>query len=217
MSPHNGVTKLDLQVQNLTAKGAATRQRIIDGAAAEIRGRGVSATTLDDIRARTRTSKSQLFHYFPGGKEQLLLAVAQHEAECVLSDQQPYLGALTSWAAWQRWRDVVVERYRRQGQHCPLAVLMSELGRTTPGAQAVTGALIRQWHSEIAAGVMHMQRKGQIATRVDAERVAAALLAGIQGGVGILLATGDLSFLEAALDAGIDAMRAADAKCESSH
>jgi len=199
---------LDLQVQNLTSKGAATRQRIIDGAAAEIRAHGVSATTLDDIRARTRTSKGQLFHYFPGGKEQLLLAVAQYEAEWVLSDQQPYLGALTSWAAWQRWRDVVVERYRRQGQHCPLALLMSELGRTTPGAQAVTAALIRQWHSEIAAGVTHMQRKGQIATRVDAERAAAALLAGIQGGVGILLATGDLSFLEAALDAGIDAMRA---------
>jgi AcrR family transcriptional regulator len=208
MSPHDGVTKLDLQVQNLTSKGAATRQRIIDGAAAEIRAHGVSATTLDDIRARTRTSKGQLFHYFPGGKEQLLLAVAQCEAEWVLSDQQPYLGALTSWAAWQRWRDVVVERYRLQGQHCPLAVLMSELGRTTPGAQAVTGALIRQWHSEIAAGVTHMQRKGQIPTRVDAERAAAALLAGIQGGVGILLATGDLSFLEAALDAGIDAMRA---------
>jgi len=199
---------LDLQVQNLTSKGAATRQRIIDGAAAEIRAHGVSATTLDDIRARTRTSKSQLFHYFPAGKEQLLLAVAQYEAEWVLSDQQPYLGALTSWAAWQRWRDVVVERYRLQGQHCPLAVLMSELGRTTPGAQAVTGALIRQWHSEIAAGVTHMQRKGQIPTRVDAERAAAALLAGIQGGVGILLATGDLSFLEAALDAGIDALRA---------
>ena len=199
---------MDLQVQNLTSKGAATRQRIIDGAAAEIRAHGVSATTLDDIRARTRTSKSQLFHYFRAGKEQLLLAVAQYEAEWVLSDQQPYLGALTSWAAWQRWRDVVVERYRLQGQHCPLAVLMSELGRTTPGAQAVTGALIRQWHSEIAAGVTHMQRKGQIPTRVDAERAAAALLAGIQGGVGILLATGDLSFLEAALDAGIDAMRA---------
>lgn len=207
MSPHDGVTKLDLQVQNLTSKGAATRQRIIDGAAAEIRAHGVSATTLDDIRARTRTSKGQLFHYFPGGKEQLLLAVAQYEAEWVLSDQQPYLGALTSWPAWQRWRDVVVERYRRQGQHCPLALLMSELGRTTPGAQAVTAALIRQWHSEIAAGVTHMQRKGQIPTRVNAERAAAALLAGIQGGVGILLATGDLSFLEAALDAGIDAMR----------
>lgn len=198
---------MDSQVQTLTAKGRATRQRIIEGAAAEIRERGVTATTLDDIRARTQTSKSQLFHYFPDGKDQLLLAVAEQEAQTVLDDQQPYLGALTSWAAWQRWRDAVVDRYRRQGQHCPLAVLMSEIGRTTPGAQAVTSALMRQWHGEIAAGVRHMQLQGKVADRLDADRVAAALLAGIQGGVGVMLATGDLSYLEAALDVGIDSLR----------
>lgn len=198
---------MDLQVQNLTAKGWATRQRIIEGAATEIRQRGVSATTLDDIRARTQTSKSQLFHYFPDGKDQLLLAVAEQEAQTVLDDQQPHLGALTSWAAWQRWRDAVVDRYRRQGQHCPLAVLMSEIGRTTSGAQAVTSALIRQWHDEIAAGVRHMQSQGKVADGLDADRVAAAMLAGIQGGVGIMLATGDLSYLEAALDVGIDSLR----------
>jgi AcrR family transcriptional regulator len=198
---------MDLQVQNLTPKGLATRRRIIEGAAAEIRERGVAVTTLDDVRARTQTSKSQVFHYFPGGKEQLLLAVAQHEAEMVLSDQQPYLGALTSWAAWQRWRDVVVDRYRRQGQQCPLAVLMSEIGRTTTGSQAVTTALMRQWHAEIAAGIRHMQREGKIASGLDVDRSAAALLAGIQGGVGIMLSTGDLGYLEAALDVGIDTLR----------
>jgi AcrR family transcriptional regulator len=198
---------MDLQVQNLTAKGLATRRRIIEGAAAEIRERGVAVTTLDDVRARTQTSKSQVFHYFPGGKEQLLLAVAQHEAELVLSDQQPYLGALTSWAAWQRWRDVVVDRYRRQGQQCPLAVLMSEIGRTTTGSQAVTTALMRQWHAEIAAGIRHMQREENIASGLDVDRSAAALLAGIQGGVGIMLSTGDLGYLEAALDIGIDTLR----------
>ena len=199
---------MDLQVQNLTAKGRATRQRIIEGAATEIRQRGVTATTLDDIRARTQTSKSQLFHYFPDGKDQLLLAVAEQEAQTVLDDQQPHLGALTSWAAWQRWRDAVVDRYRRQGQHCPLAVLMSEIGRTTPGAQAVTSALMRQWHGEIAAGVRHMQSQGKVSGALDADRVAAAMLAGIQGGVGIMLATGDLSYLEAALDVGIETLRA---------
>jgi AcrR family transcriptional regulator len=126
MSPHAPLSKMDLQVQNLTAKGRATRERIIEGAAAEVRARGVAVTTLDDVRARTQTSKSQLFHYFPGGKEQLLLAVAGHEARRVLSDQQPHLSALTSWAAWGRWRDAVVQRYRRPGQHCPLTVRMSE-------------------------------------------------------------------------------------------
>ncbi len=198
---------MDSQVQKLTAKGRATRQRIIDGAAAEIREHGVAVATLDDILARTETSKSQLFHYFPDGKEQLLLAVATHEAQQVLDDQQPYLGELTSWAAWQRWRDAVVNRYRRQGQNCPLSVLMSEIGRTTPGAQAVTSTLMRQWHNEIAAGVRHMQTDGKVSDELNADRVAAALLAGIQGGVGIMLATGDLSYLEAALDIGIGSLR----------
>jgi len=128
----------------------------------------------------------------------------------VLDDQQPHLGALTSWAAWRRWRDAVVDRYRRQGQHCPLAVLMSEIGRSTPGAQAVTSALMRKWHDEIAAGVRHMQADGKVAARLDADKVASALLAGIQGGVGVMLATGDLSYLEAALDVGIESLRDAD-------
>jgi AcrR family transcriptional regulator len=198
---------MDLQVHNLTAKGRATRQRIIEGAAVEIRARGVAVATLDDVMARTQTSKSQLFHYFPGGKEQLLLAVAEYEAQMVLDDQEPYLGELTSWAAWQRWRDAVVDRYRRQGQHCPLAVLMSEIGRTTAGAQAVTSELMRKWHSEIANGVRHMQGEGKVAARLDADRIAAALLAGIQGGVGVLLATGDVGYLEAAMDVGIESLR----------
>jgi AcrR family transcriptional regulator len=198
---------MDPQVQTLTRKGAATRQRIVEGAAAEIRDRGVALTTLDDIRVRTHTSKSQLFHYFPAGKEELLLAVAHHEAEQVLADQQPHLGALNSWAAWQRWRDAVVDRYRRQGQSCPLSMLMSEIGRSTPGAQAVTATLMQRWHDELTAGVRSMQDQGKVTSRVDAGRTAAALLAGIQGGVGILLATGDLGYLEAALDLGIGNLR----------
>jgi AcrR family transcriptional regulator len=195
--------------QKLTKKGLATRQRIVEGAAAEIRANGVAMVTLDDVMARTRTSTSQLFHYFPGGKEQLLLAVAEQEAMLVLTDQQPYLGALTSWAAWQRWRDVVVDRYRTQGQRCPLSLLMSEIGRTTPGAQAVTTALMRQWHAEIATGIREMQRQHKIADRVDPDVAGRALLAGIQGGVSVLLATGELSYLEDALDVGIAALRAA--------
>jgi AcrR family transcriptional regulator len=207
MSQHVTRRKLDPQVQPLTARGRATRERIIEGAALEIRTRGVATTTLEHVMERTRTSKSQLFHYFPEGKDQMLLAVAHREALRVLDDQEPHLSALTSWAAWTRWRNAVVERYRRQGQNCPIAVLMSEIGRTTPGAQAVTAEFLRTWHRAIGDGVRCMQSNGKIDGRVDADRKAAALLAGIQGGVGVMLATGDLSYLEAALDDGIDAMR----------
>ncbi|VVJ18714.1 Transcriptional regulator [Amycolatopsis camponoti] len=192
----------------LTPKGAATRQRIIEGAAAEIRERGVAVTTLDDVRTRTRTSKSQLFHYFPDGKEELLLAVAQFEAGQVMAAQQPQLGELTSWAAWKRWRDTVVSHYRERGQYCPLNVLISQLGRATPGAQAVVSELLRAWQDELEAGIRRMQDAGEVSPRLNSGRTAAALLAGLQGGVVVMLSTGGIEHLEAALDVGIENLRA---------
>ena len=192
---------------SLTPKGAATRQRIVEGAATEIREHGVTVT-LDDIRVRTGTSKSQLFHYFPGGREQLLLAVARYEADRVLTDQQPQLGALTSWAAWLGWRDAVLARYREQGQQCPLNALISQLGRMTPGAQAVVAQLMSEWQGRIAAGVRNMQETDEVAGDLDADRTAAAILAGIQGGVVMMMSTGDITPLEAALNLGIEYLRA---------
>jgi AcrR family transcriptional regulator len=71
----------------LTAKGRATRERIIVGAAEYLRGDIPGEVTLDDIRAISGTSKSQIFHYFPAGKEELLLEAARHESQRVLDDQ----------------------------------------------------------------------------------------------------------------------------------
>lgn len=191
----------------LTKKGAATRQRIIEAAADEIREHGVGAATLDDICRRSGTGKSQLFHYFPEGKEQLLLAVAEWEAGQVIEDQQPYLGRLTSWEAWGKWRDVVVRRYRRQGVHCPLGVLITEIGRHTPAAQAVTRQLLEQWQRQVQAGIEDMRDSGAIGREVDPVRAAAALIAAIQGGVTILMSTGSADHLEAALDLYLDYLR----------
>ncbi|MFD5826186.1 TetR/AcrR family transcriptional regulator [Lentzea sp. NPDC060358] len=190
----------------LTAKGRATRQRIIEGAAAHLRGDDAAGVTLDDIRAITGTSKGQIFHYFPDGKEELFLAVARFEAGRVLDDQQPHLGALTSWAAWDRWRDSVVARYRAQGRSCPLGVLMGELG-STPGAQEVIGTLLHQWEAELRRGIAEMQRRGHVGASADPARLSAALIAGIQGGVQVLRSTGSAAYLEAVLDTLIDHLK----------
>ena len=192
----------------LTAKGAATRDRIVTAAAAEIRERGISAVKLDDIGRRSRTGKSQLFHYFPEGKEQLLLAVAEREAEQVLEDQEPHLGQLTSWDAWDEWRDAVVEKYRRQGVNCPLGVLISEIGRHTPAAQAVTGKLLEQWQRRLELGIEDMKAAGEIRADVDPARASAALIAAIQGGVAILMSSGSATHLEYALDLCLDYLSA---------
>ena len=62
----------------LTKRGAATRARIVEGAAELMYERGVAGTSLDDIMAATGTSKSQLYHYFDG-KDALVLDVIRSQ------------------------------------------------------------------------------------------------------------------------------------------
>ncbi|WP_308163103.1 TetR/AcrR family transcriptional regulator [Nocardia alni] len=192
--------------KELTARGKATRGRIVEAAAAVLREMGVERATLDDVMVRSRTSKSQLFHYFPDGKEQLLLAVAQYEADRVLEDQQPYLGSLDSWEAWHEWRDATIRHYEQQGPYCPLGTLSLFLGRSTPGARAVVTELLRRWQGYLASGIEALQAAGQLPADLDVDERAAALLVAIQGGVTILQSTGSAYHLRAALGHAIDDM-----------
>ncbi|MCG7208689.1 TetR/AcrR family transcriptional regulator [Streptomyces arenae] len=193
--------------RELTAKGRATRHRIVEGAAEVLREQGVGSVTLDDVLARTSASKGQLFHYFPGGKDELLLAVAEFEADQVLEDQQPYLGCLDSWENWQRWRDQVVARYEILGDTCPLGSLFLQVGRSTPGARAIVAELMRRWQESLAAGIHALWAASGRSAEFDVDARAAALLAAIQGGVSILLSTGRSDHLRAALDQGIADLR----------
>jgi AcrR family transcriptional regulator len=191
----------------LTARGAATRQRIVEAAAALIRERGVADTGLDDIGTATATSKSQMFHYFPGGKTDLLHAVAVHEAGQVIADQQPYLGDLTSWRKWQAWRRQVIQKYDAQRDRCPMTALTTHMGKATPATREIVSNLYDTWCQYLAAGVQALKDAGEIDPSIDVDATATAVLAAIQGGVLMMQATDDISYLETALGEALDAMR----------
>lgn len=191
----------------LTPRGAATRQRIVEAAAGLIRERGVAETGLDDIGAATATSKSQMFHYFPGGKADLLLAVAEHEAGQVIADQQPYLGDLTTWRKWQAWRRRVIQKYDAQRDRCPMTALTSHMGKATPATREIVSALYDTWTQHLATGVQALKDSGEIDANTDVNATATSVLAAIQGGVLMMQATDSISYLETALDEALDAMR----------
>lgn len=180
----------------LTAKGAATRERIVSAAAALIRARGAQNTGLDDVRAATATSKSQLFHYFPGGRTDLLYAVAVHEASLVIADQQPELDQLGAPSSWLAWREAVVRKYREQGRQCPLRSLTSQLADADPRVGPLVASMLREWHALLLAGT---SRAGV----AQPQALATAVLAAVQGGAGLLIATGELGYLETAVDLAI--------------
>ncbi len=103
----------------LTARGRSTRDRIVVAAATLIHERGVAGTSLDDVRAATATSKSQLYHYF-ADKSVLVRAVIERQVEQVLQAQQPELDSMDSMAGLRRWRDRVVELNGQDARGCPL-------------------------------------------------------------------------------------------------
>ncbi|WP_213816391.1 TetR/AcrR family transcriptional regulator [Glaciihabitans sp. dw_435] len=191
----------------LTKKGEATRARIIQGSAATIREIGLANTGLDQIRARTGTSQSQLFHYFPEGKAELLLAVADYEATRILDDQRPLLDALTSWTAWEQWSERILETYEREGVHCGLSALTSQLGPNDPQVRAIIGRMYESWEAALAEGLRATQRAGEISPVVNPEIAAAALVVSIQGGIQLLAATGSARHLRAAVSTVIASLR----------
>jgi AcrR family transcriptional regulator len=193
--------------RGLSAKGAATRQRIIEAAAALIREKGAANTNLDDVLHATSTSKSQLFHYLPGGREDLLRAVAEHEAAQVLASQQPWLSDLTTWRKWQAWRRTVIAHYVELGDRCPLGALTSHLGKTSPAARGIVSELFDTWESYLVAGVRAVQRSEGSDSSRNSTEVARAILTSIQGGVVMLQATGRVAYLDAALSTALEPLR----------
>src|SRR6266852_8591391 len=69
-----------------TAKGRATRERIVQAAAELVAEKGIAGMSLDDVRARTGASRSQLYHYFVD-RDDLVRAVIDVTTDAVLGRQ----------------------------------------------------------------------------------------------------------------------------------
>jgi AcrR family transcriptional regulator len=193
----------------LTAKGAATRARIIETAAELILARGAGATSLDDIRAGTATSKSQLFHYFPAGKDDLVSAIAAFQFERVLDAQRPHLDELDTWESWQRWRDAVLAHYGSQAHWgCPIGALTAELVRSEPDRAGEMTARMDRWRGCLEDGLRRMQAAGRLRADANPSELALATFAALHGGLALMPMTESVEPLRAALDGALVALRA---------
>lgn len=92
----------------LTARGRATRERILRAARDMMYVKGVSSTTLDEVRAASGTSKSQLYRHYPD-KDALVRDVVALQAAELLERQHQLLQRLNSVRGLERWRDALIE------------------------------------------------------------------------------------------------------------
>src|SRR5262249_24151168 len=142
-----------------TARGAATRARIVDAATNLVRAHGAANTTIDAVIAASKVSKSQVYHYF-ADKDDLVLAVIQRQAECVLGAHEEMLRKLNSLAGLRRWRDAVVELARQTNcaGGCPLGSLAAELAET-PRTRAALAESFARWAAYFETAFARMQAR----------------------------------------------------------
>jgi TetR/AcrR family transcriptional regulator, transcriptional repressor for nem operon len=189
------------QARRLTARGAATRDRIVHAAADLMYVKGVNATTLDDVIAASSTSKSQLYRHFPS-KEDLIHAVIALRGQQVMERENQRLERLNSFAGLTRWRDALVSANSLQNgaYGCALGSMANELADQDDRSVVSLAELFSQWEALISAGLRRMQDKGSLAPDADPAQLATGLMAALQGGYLLARTAHNCEPMEIALD-----------------
>ena len=164
--------------------------------------RGVNAVALDDVRAATGTSKSQLYKHFPDGKPELVRAVVALRAEQILAREEQRLKRLKSMSGLRRWRDALVQGAALQGgaHGCALGNLVVELSDQDEQARTSLSGHFAAWKGLLANGFRRMQDNGILSVKADPDALATGLMAALQGGYLLAQASHDVAPMATALD-----------------
>ena len=155
------------------------RQSLIRAAAKLFRRQGYSGTGLRDILAASGAARGSLYHYFPGGKEQIGAAavtaagglVTETFAELAKVADSPadfirrYTTMLVRWLEASKFRD-----------GCPITTTLLE---TTPASVAISAAGQAVFADWLAVLEGLLRRHGWPGDRIPG--TATAIIAGLEG------------------------------------
>jgi TetR/AcrR family transcriptional regulator, lmrAB and yxaGH operons repressor len=184
--------------------GAETRSRITGAAALLMRRRGYHATGLAEVLARGEAPKGSLYHYFPGGKEQLA-SEAVREGARVVTEQiiaafaanSDLAGVLRTFA--RGLAAGLAESGFRDG--CPVATVTLDAASDSPIIAEACAAGFLEWRDTIA---VELGRWGY--SEGDAAKVATLVLSAFEGALLVARATRDAGPLHDVADALGDAL-----------
>jgi AcrR family transcriptional regulator len=196
------------RARRLTARGAATKTRIVEAADQLMYERGVASTTLADVRAASATSKSQLYQHF-ADKDALVKAVIEARAEAVLAQQRRRLTRVESLRGLELWRDELVERnaLRNGAYGCPLGALANEIADHDEDARRTIATHFDTWLQLLIDAIDELKRRDALRPDADSHALATGLLAALQGGYLLAKTARDVRPMRVVLDMAIAQVR----------
>jgi AcrR family transcriptional regulator len=168
----------------LTAKGRATRERIVRAAAQLIVTDGLAAFNMDNVRKAASVSGSQLAHYF-ADKRALVRAVIARQIGVVLDfHRQPRLGGLASFDDFERWIDLNMRYLRRIGfvGTPTYHALAAQLAKSDDATRETLAAGYWQWVDLLRRAIQRMKDEGVLVGEADPRQLALVIVSAHQGG-----------------------------------
>ena len=192
-----------------TARGRATRNRIIQAAVRLTAEHGAPGTAIDDVCAQARVSKSQLYHYFED-RDDLITTVIAATSDEMMGLQAGLLAQCDSLTGIERYLDALVtlqqQRHARGG--CPIGSFAGQLAEVDEHARLAIADGLDRWQAGLRAGLALMLGRGELNPSTDADQLATQTLALLQGGLLLTQVHRDPGQLRAAADAILTLIRA---------
>ena len=191
-----------------TARGRATRQRIVRAATELVAERGVAGTSLDDVRELAHASKSQLYLYF-ADRDELLRAVAESTCDAVLETQADALGDFDSITGIKNYLDAIVAlQIERNTPGCPIGSLAGQLERDETSRLILADGLGR-WELSLQAGLDAMAARQELRPDANPALLASQTLMLLQGGLLLSQVRRDPRQMRIAADTVLELVQAA--------
>ncbi|MBC8098782.1 MAG: TetR/AcrR family transcriptional regulator [Armatimonadetes bacterium] len=161
---------------------SVAREQFIHTMCALLELQGYAATGLNQIIKESGSPKGSLYHYFPGGKEELTAQAIQQVAQVVLKRIEDSMAAVDDSPA-EAIRDflrnvaynVELSGYRAGG---PITTVALETAATNERLRDACAAIYLSWQRAFAA---RLQAGG--ITPLRAERLAMLIISTLEGGI----------------------------------
>jgi len=183
-----------------SAKGAATRDQILDAAARLIHLQGYHCTTLDDVLRESGVGKGNFYYYFKS-KEELGYAIIDRVMHgFIIRTLEPVFEDTGADPIIQihAFLDRALENQRQRNcvGGCPIGNLASELSDVHEGFRQRLAMIFDVWRSTLTQALARFRATGQAPADFDPSAVAQFLVAALEGAILLTKVTKDIAIME---------------------
>ncbi|WP_053847024.1 TetR/AcrR family transcriptional regulator [Streptomyces sp. NRRL B-24085] len=171
------------------------RDRLVESAARLFRRQGYAATGVKQLLDDSGTVAGSLYHHFPGGKEQVAVAVVEKAGQEVGTALKALLDRSDDVnAALDRWITRLIHALDASDglDGCPIAPLALEAPTASGPLQRAAAAQFTAWATTLSTA---LRDEGHPAD--DADRLGLVLLSAIEGALLLSRTSGDPAALQA--------------------